>query len=54
MIKRIIILFISCFVISCQPSDPSVNDLKSPCVSNDIDVKSPCKTRVPIEQSKIV
>ena len=33
MIKPIMIILISCFVIACQPSDPSVNDLKSPALA---------------------
>ncbi len=33
----------------CSSRDPSVYDVKSPCVSNDIDGKAPCVRRKPIE-----
>lgn len=52
--KLLIIALLSTITAGCQPSDPSAKDLKSPCVSNDLDAKSPCLRRDPIEQSLIV
>jgi hypothetical protein len=34
---------------SCAPRDPSVYDVKSPCVSYDFDGTAPCVRRKPIE-----
>ena len=41
-------------VIGCAPVDPSVRDLKSPCVANEFDYESssqlvPCIKRSPLE-----
>jgi len=55
MLKKIMIIaLLSSLVSGCLPSDPSAKDLKTPCVSNDLDVKSPCVRRSPIEQYRIV
>ena len=34
---------------SCAPRDPSVYDVKSPCVSYDFDGTAPCARRKPVE-----
>ena len=34
---------------SCASRDPAAYDVKSPCVSNDMDGKAPCVRRKPIE-----
>ncbi len=36
-------------VAGCTTRDPSIYDVKSPCVSNDMDGKAPCVRRKPIE-----
>jgi hypothetical protein len=33
---------------ACTPKDPSVNDLKSPCVSSGMGEDDPCERRSPI------
>ena len=34
---------------SCASRDPAAYDVKSPCVSSDMDGKAPCVRRKPIE-----
>lgn len=55
MIKKTLsLMIIASFLSGCEPSDPSVKDLKSPCVSNDLNHNSPCIRRELVENKRIV
>ena len=51
-IKLSVLVFTLCFFCGCAPKDPSVYDIKSPCVTDGTQLnntKVPCIRRNPIE-----
>lgn len=47
--KFIIVITMGLILSGCIPRDPSRYDVKSPCVSNDLDGNAPCTRRIPVE-----
>lgn len=45
----VLALVLGASVCGCSTRDPSIYDVKSPCVSNDMDGKAPCVRRKPVE-----
>jgi hypothetical protein len=46
-----LIIAVAMLLAACTPKDASEKDLMSPCVSNDLDAKSPCIRRLPVGNS---
>jgi hypothetical protein len=52
MFRNVLLMMaVTMLLAACAPKDASEKDLLSPCVSNDLDAKSPCIRRLPAGNS---